>query len=99
MKSIFLYAMEITALTGLFECNGSHEAHNSKTADTMNKASTYKPQLSQQVSGKHEGQDVTTYTLANGNGVEVRIMNYGGTVTHVFTPDSSGNRGDIVLGF
>ena len=100
MKFYFVYAMGITALTGLFACNGSHQAHDdSKTTDTMNTASTYKPQLSQQVSGKHEGRDVVTYTLANGNGMEVRIMNYGGTVTHLFTPDSAGKRGDIVLGF
>ncbi len=100
MKPFFLIAGGIIALTGLFACNGSHEAHDDpKTSDTMNTASTYRPQLSQQVSGKFEGQDVITYTLTNGNGVEVRIMNYGGTVTHIFTPDSAGKRGDIVLGF
>jgi aldose 1-epimerase len=100
MNSISIYALGFVAMNALIGCNGSHQAHDDqKTADTMNTAIQHIPQLSQQVSGKHEDQDVITYTLANGNGVEVRIMNYGGTVTHVFAPDSSGKRGDIVLGF
>lgn len=38
-------------------------------------------------------------TLANSDGFEVSITNYGGAVTSLKTPDRNGNFGEIVLGF
>lgn len=40
-----------------------------------------------------------TQTLANSDGFEVSITNYGGAVTSLKTPDRDGNFGEIVLGF
>jgi aldose 1-epimerase len=37
--------------------------------------------------------------LANANGMEVAVANYGGTVVSVRVPDRSGRFDDIVLGF
>lgn len=45
-----------------------------------------------------DGGQVTLYTLDNGT-VRVRIMNLGGTVVSVETPDRAGRLGDICLGF
>src|SRR5574343_147465 len=42
---------------------------------------------------------ITQYTLTNGNGVSVSIINYGGTVTNIMVPDKNGTMGDVVLGF
>ncbi len=42
---------------------------------------------------------VFQYTLKNRSGLTVKILNYGGTVTNIFTPDKNGNMGDVVLGF
>lgn len=42
---------------------------------------------------------VKQYTLANGNGMQVSILNYGGTVTNIITPDRNKQPGDVVLGF
>jgi aldose 1-epimerase len=39
------------------------------------------------------------YTLTNKNGVEVKITNYGATVTSWVTPDKNGNKSNVVLGF
>ena len=39
------------------------------------------------------------YKLANSNGVEVSITNYGGTVTSIKVPDRNGVFGDVVLGY
>ena len=39
------------------------------------------------------------YTLSNDNGVEVKIINYGGIVTNVRVPDKNGILADIVLGY
>ena len=44
------------------------------------------------------GAEVTLVTLANGSGLEVDIISYGGIITRLVTPDAEGNPGDIVLG-
>lgn len=56
-------------------------------------------QLTKSPFGKADGQDIFSFSLRNSNNVEVRIINYGGIITHIFTPDKDGQQGDIVLGF
>ncbi len=57
-------------------------------------------QISRQSFGKSpDGKAVDLFTLRNKNGVEVRIMNYGGIVTSFVAPDRNGNMGDVVLGY
>ncbi len=46
-----------------------------------------------------DGKAVELYTLTNSHGIEVRVMNYGGIVVSVKTPDKSGHFADITLGF
>ncbi|MDZ7723183.1 MAG: aldose epimerase family protein [candidate division KSB1 bacterium] len=46
-----------------------------------------------------DGTDVSLYTLTNENGMQVKITNYGGTVTSILVPDKQGNVTDVVLGF
>ena len=46
-----------------------------------------------------EGEDVYLYTLANKNGVEASITNYGGAITSIMAPDRNGVFGDVVLGY
>ena len=45
------------------------------------------------------GQSVDLFTLRNPNGMEVKITNYGGIITHLYVPDRNGKMGDVVLGF
>jgi len=42
---------------------------------------------------------VYQYTLTNKNGMVVKILNYGGTVTDIITPDKNGKMGDVILGY
>lgn len=49
--------------------------------------------------GEFENKPVKEYTLTNANGMEVGIINYGGAITKIITPDREGNMGDVVTGF
>jgi aldose 1-epimerase len=58
-----------------------------------------KPQIRKQPFGKIAEQNaVDLFTLANAQGVEARIMTYGGTVVSLKVPDRTGKMGDVVLG-
>jgi aldose 1-epimerase len=46
-----------------------------------------------------DGKPVELYTLTNRNGVEARIMTYGGIIVSLKVPDKNGKLGDIVLGY
>jgi aldose 1-epimerase len=46
-----------------------------------------------------DGTSVEIYMLRNKNGVEARIVTYGGILVSLKTPDKSGNFADIVLGY
>ena len=46
-----------------------------------------------------DGESVRIYTLTNSNGIEVRVITYGGIIVSLRTPDRDGNFDDIVLGF
>jgi aldose 1-epimerase len=55
--------------------------------------------ITKQPFGTTDGQSVDLYTLTNADGVEVKIMTYGGIIQSLKTPDSSSNSTNIVLGF
>ena len=44
------------------------------------------------------GEEVRLFSLANNAGMEVKITNYGGIITHIYVPDRNGNFDDVVLG-
>jgi len=44
------------------------------------------------------GEDVELFTLTNANGLIIKIMNHGGTIMSLETPDRDGKLADIVLG-
>jgi aldose 1-epimerase len=45
------------------------------------------------------GEQVQAFTLTNARGLEMRVLDYGGIIFSLRTPDRTGNLGDIVLGF
>jgi aldose 1-epimerase len=46
-----------------------------------------------------DGTAIDLYTLTNANGVEMRVITYGGIVVSLKTPNRNGKLEDIVLGF
>ena len=58
-----------------------------------------KAQIRKQPFGKIAEQNtIDLFTLTNAQGVEARIMTYGGTVVSLKVPDRTGKMGDVVLG-
>lgn len=76
----------VASLTALVAVDGSAQ-----------KGST---RVKQELFGKTaEGAAVHRYTLSNAQGIHVSIVDYGGIITALHTPDRHGKMGDIVLGF
>ncbi|MBK9359521.1 MAG: galactose mutarotase [Bacteroidales bacterium] len=50
------------------------------------------------VSFTEEGEHIFLFTLENGQGIRVNILNYGGIITQIFTPDKYGLSADILFG-
>jgi aldose 1-epimerase len=58
-----------------------------------------KPMTGKTLFGMIGADSVFQYTLTNKNGMIVKILNYGGTVTDIITPDKNGKMGDVILGY
>src|SRR6185503_20413567 len=58
-----------------------------------------KPMTGKALYGMIGADSVFQYTLTNKNGMVVKILNYGGTVTDIITPDKNGKMGDVILGY
>ncbi len=46
-----------------------------------------------------DGVAVNEYTLTNANGMEVKIITYGGIISSIKVPDRNGNMANVALGF
>lgn len=46
-----------------------------------------------------KGEAASVYTIANQNGLEARITDFGATLVSLIVPDKQGNKRDIVLGY
>src|SRR5687768_17586229 len=76
-------------------CNNNN--NNSKTEETTK--DTMKFSISESSFGNYNNEAITKYTLTNPSGMQVGIINYGGAVTDIITPDKDGNKGNVVLSF
>lgn len=95
MKRLTLYAVLIFGLCFALTSCGDTKNDNTNTADTtMTKKGITKASW-----GQSDGKDVFLFTLTNAKGNQVKISNYGGTITNWTAPDKAGNRNSIVVGF
>lgn len=86
--SKYLYLL---ALMALFSCRSDKDQ---KTNGEMESVETGKV-----FGNMPDGREVFEYTLTNSGGMEVKVINYGGIITSLKTPDRQGNAGNVVLGF
>ncbi len=61
---------------------------------------TSQPSVSKEYFGELEsGEKIEQISLSNGRGTTVQVLSWGGIVRSITTPDRSGERADIVLGY
>lgn len=66
---------------------------------TENKEDTQQTGIITQPFGMMDSTEIVQYTIRNKGGMEVRVLNYGGTITDIIVPDRKGNVENVVLGF
>src|SRR5712675_2818937 len=79
-------------------CNNNGNTEN-KTGKKEAETNTMQAGITEKPYGIFEQKPVTEYTITNANGMQVSVINYGGTVTKIITPDKNGNMGDVILGY
>lgn len=47
----------------------------------------------------NDGREVTLYSLKNGSGMEVEVLNYGAIIRSIMVPDRAGQTVDVVMGY
>jgi aldose 1-epimerase len=55
--------------------------------------------ISKEYYGETGGNKIFLYTLKNSKGMQVKVINYGGAITDIITPDKNGQFESVVLGF
>ncbi len=91
--------VSITCILTACSNNGTNKNESSDSTNTKTTTTAMKTGIQQADWGESDGKKVYLYTLTNKNGAQVKISNYGGTITSWVTPDSKGNKSSIVLGF
>lgn len=94
MKKISTLLTAALALQ-LAACNNSSETAKVEETATL----TAKAGIQEKPFGTFDGKPVTEYLLTNSSGMQVGIINYGGAITSITTPDNKGKMGDVVFGF
>ncbi len=102
-KTIHKLTLAILTASVLASCSDNssnkNESSDSTNTTTTTNTTTMKAGIQQADWGEYDGKKVYLYTLTNKNGNQVKISNYGGIITSWMTPDSRGNKSNIVLGF
>ncbi len=89
-----LFIMMACLVCASFNNDSNHEhTTEQQPADKM------KFNIAESSFGTFENSPVTKYTLTNPSGMEVSIINYGGTITDIIVPDKNGNKGSVVARF
>lgn len=95
MKSLVFILSSAVILYGMTACNSNSDS-NQKQPTTMEAP---KSGISKASFGNVDGKEVFLYTLTNSKGNQVKITNYGGTMTSWTMPDKNGKKSSIVVGF
>jgi aldose 1-epimerase len=87
--------LAVSMILAVASCNSNNE--NKKEDGEPSK--TTKAGITKTDWGELDGKKVYLFTLTNTKGTEVKISNYGGTVTSFVTADKTGGKSGIIIGF
>ncbi len=94
MKSKHILPIALSLNLFCMACNnGTNDA-----GTTTDSSTTSQTGITSADWGTFDDKPVHLFTLTNNNGVQVKISDYGATVTSFITPDKNGNKSSIVLG-
>jgi len=100
MKKIKRFILLIIAFVFsgiLFQCLNSTKEETKEKSEEMN--DTKLPITKTNFGKTKEGLTVEEYALKNKNGVELKVITYGGRITSLKIPDNKGNYKNVILGF
>ena len=80
-------------------CAACNNSNNQQNEAEQQPTERMKFNIAESSFGTYENAPITKYTLTNPSGMEVSIINYGGTITDIIVPDKEGNKGNVVTRF
>jgi len=92
------YLFYFPVLLLFFACNNNNHS-TSNEEGVLTTADSMKASITEKSFGNYYNAPVTEYTMMNASGMQVNILNYGGTISKLMVPDRNGKMGDVVLGF
>ncbi|HET7897109.1 MAG TPA: aldose epimerase family protein [Flavisolibacter sp.] len=96
MKQLMVISSLLLSGSLFFSSCGNNEAKNTAAAEDSTGATAA---VAAAPWGEADGKPVQLFTLTNKKGTQIKISNYGGTVTSWMAPDKNGGKSNIVLGF
>ncbi|MBO0877866.1 MAG: galactose mutarotase [Pseudonocardia sp.] len=96
---VFVRLIAIAAVAVLAACGGGGTSAPATTSASAAPPASQAPNVTSEPFGQADGTPVSRYTLSNGRGMTVRILNYGGTIQSLEVPDRRGHVDNVVLGF
>jgi aldose 1-epimerase len=91
--------MKILIFFALLLCVACNNNTTTNQLEVVKKDTVSKIGVSEKDFGLFDDKNVREYTLTNINGMQVGIINYGGAITKIISPDKAGTMGDVVAGF
>jgi aldose 1-epimerase len=95
MKKQIFFLLFVSTVLCMACNNDSSNSDKKNDADSLN----IKTGIVEIPFGNFEGKAVTEYVITNAAGMQVGILNYGGTVTKIITKDKDGKDGNVILGY
>jgi aldose 1-epimerase len=81
----------------LFQCINSKKEETKEKSESM--IETKLPIIKSDFGSTKDGVKIEEYTLKNTNGVELKVITYGGRITSLKVPDKNGSFDNVILGF
>ncbi|MBF6333120.1 aldose epimerase family protein [Nocardia transvalensis] len=93
--NVFLRALALVGVAGVAACGDTTTTPAGDTATPAQQA----PTITSEPFGRVNDTQVSRYTLSNGRGMRVGILDYGGIIQSLEAPDRGGRVDNVVLGF